>query len=224
MRRAKALASNKKTDHELKTFLLDVVNAEDKMTDGASEYFFSRYPAFFPSKETDIKALLPFLGRRMTSPEGILLESRQVYYRAIIAEMRDWLRAIWNAEDEYTAEWRLFLLQSHLHQVTGIKSRSLLEPPPPEVPINQALRYLRRSLGRLKNCRNQDCRTPFFIADKGKQSYCSVDCAAVAQKEYKRRWWENSGQAWRESRRTREERQKPMDRQTRISPRKKPRG
>jgi len=62
---------------------------------------------FFPAKETDIKALLPFLGRRMTSPEGLLLEGRQILYRAIIGEMREWLRAIWDAEDDYTREWRL---------------------------------------------------------------------------------------------------------------------
>ena len=175
-------------------------------------------------KRLTSRLLLPFLGRRMTSPEGILLESQSSLLPG--DHSRDAGLATCDMECRRRVHSRMATLSltSHLHQVTGIKSRSSLEPPPPEVPNNQALRYLRRSLGRLKNCRNQDCRTPFFIADKGKQSYCSVDCAAVAQKEYKRRWWENSGQAWRESRRTREERQKPMDRQTRISPRKKPRG
>lgn len=221
MKSRKTLATDK-SDQELRGFLLDVVNAEDQLTDGTADYFFSRYPSFFPAKETDIKALLPFLGRRMTSPEGLLLEGRQILYRAIIGEMREWLRAIWDAEDDYTREWRLFNLQLHLHRVTDLNKNpgkgKYLQPPPLQAPINQALRYLNRNFSRLKKCGNKDCKTtPYFIADKGKQVYCSAECSGVAQKICKRRWWRKEGPEWRKSRRTKEKPNKPAPRKAPIS-------
>jgi hypothetical protein len=226
MKSRKTLATDKKSDQELRGFLLDVVNAEDQLTDGTADYFFSRYPSFFPSKETDIKALLPFLGRRMTSPEGLLLEGRQILYRAIIGETREWLRAIWDAEDDYTKQWRLFNLQLHLHRVTDLnkypgKGKNL-QPPPLQVPMNQALRYLHRSFGRLKKCGNKDCKTPYFIADKGKQAYCSGECSAVAQKIYKRRWWKEEGPEWRAARHRKKKLNKSAQRKTPISHHNKP--
>lgn len=224
MKGTNTLAADK-SDQELRTFLLDVVNAQDQLNDGTADYFFSRYPSFFPSKETDTKALLPLLGRRMTSPEGLLLEGRQILHRAVIGEMREWLRAIWDAEDDYTKEWRLFNLQLHLHRVTDLskypgKGKSL-QPPPLQAPINQALRYLHRSSRRLKKCGNKDCKTPYFIADKGKQVYCSGECAAVAQKTYKRRWWKKEGPEWRKSRRTKESPRKSARPKSPISRRNK---
>ncbi len=225
MESRKALATDKKSDQELRYFLLDVVNAEDQLTDGTVDHFFSRYPKFFPSIETDIKALVPFLGRRMTSTEGRLLEGRQILHRAIISEMREWLRAIWDAEDEYTKEWRLFNLQLHLHRVMDLKKhpgkdKYHTHPPPLQAPINQALRYLHLSFGRLKKCGNKDCKTKYFIADKGKQVYCSAECSAVAQKIYKRRWWKKEGPEWRRSRRKKEKPNKSAQRKTPIPRRK----
>ncbi len=224
MKGRKTLATDK-SDQELRGFLLDVANAEDRPTDATANYFFSRYPTFFPSKDTDIKSLLPFLGRRMTSPEGLLLEGGQILHRAIVGEMREWLRAIWDAEDDYTKEWRLFNLQLHLHRVTDLNKNpgkgKRLQPPPLQAPINQASRYLHRSFGRLKKCGNKDCKTPYFIADKGKQVYCSGECAAVAQKIYKRRWWKKEGPEWRKLRGTKKSPSKSAQSKSPISRRNK---
>ena len=165
MKGRKTLATDK-SDQELRGFLLDVANAEDRPTDATANYFFSRYPTFFPSKDTDIKSLLPFLGRRMTSPEGLLLEGGQILHRAIVGEMREWLRAIWDAEDDYTKEWRLFNLQLHLHRVTDLNKNpgkgKRLQPPPLQAPINQASRYLHRSFGRLKKVWQQRLQDAIF--------------------------------------------------------------
>jgi hypothetical protein len=224
MRRKTLAVDHKIPERKLRTFLLDVVNADEQSVDGTVDYFFSHYSQFFPSKETDIKALLPFMGRRMTSKEGLQLESRQVYYRAMIGELRDSLRAIWDAEDEYTAEWRVFNLQLQSHRITDAKNYQWrdknLRPPPLDTPISQALHYLHRNFDKLRRCGNADCKTPYFIADRGKQSYCSVECAGVAQKEYKRRWWKNSGPSWRESRRKKTQ-SKPLDRKKIMQHRKK---
>jgi len=214
-----------KTDLELKTFLLDVVNADEQMTDATVEYFFTKHASFFSSKDTDVMALLPFLETRIMSPDKRLLEGQQILYRAVILETQKWLQAIWEAEDEYTAEWRLFHLQRHLNQAMDIANyqwyEKSLQPPPPNAPINQAFRYLRRSFRRLKKCANKDCKTPYFVADRGKQSYCSIECAAVAQKEYKRRWWQKRGPQWRDSRSKKRGLTKPKARKSRVTNRKK---
>jgi hypothetical protein len=203
MNSTKLLAMDRKTDKELKAFLLDLVNAQDQLVDGTTQQFFRRYPEFFPATKADFRALLPFIGTRVLTSEGSKPFSQVAYSRAVLREMRDWLRAIWGAGDEYTADWRLFNLQRHLHRVTHMNQSydKNLQPPPLEVPVNQALRYLRRHLSRLKRCASKDCKTPFFVADRGKQAYCSVECAEVAQREYKRSWWKKSGPAWRNSRR-----------------------
>jgi hypothetical protein len=47
---------------------------------------------------------------------------------------------------------------------------------------------------KLAYCRNAACAHPFFIQTKADQRYCSVNCAARAERERKRRWWnENRG-------------------------------
>jgi hypothetical protein len=211
MKSRETLAADVKiSDKKLGKFLFEVVNAaDDQLIDGCQDYFFHLYSRFFPSAQTDIQDLLRFIGRRLNSQKAILPEMPQIYYRAVIEELRDWLRTIWVAEDNYTAEWRLFNLQLQLHRIMDAdnyrwKDKNL-QPPPLAAPITQAFRYLHGRFDRLKRCGNPGCKDPFFIAQKGKQSYCSPECAGVAQKEYKRRWWKNSGTSWRESRRKRKQ-------------------
>lgn len=53
---------------------------------------------------------------------------------------------------------------------------------------------------RMKYCPNPTCVAPYFIAKRRSQKYCSYVCAAPAQKEFKRQWWAEHGDAWRKAR------------------------
>jgi hypothetical protein len=52
----------------------------------------------------------------------------------------------------------------------------------------------------MRYCTNPTCPTPYFIAKKRRQKYCSEDCALPAQREFKRAWWDAHGDAWRKAR------------------------
>jgi len=38
-------------------------------------------------------------------------------------------------------------------------------------------------------CRNPQCRSPYFFTDRSDQRYCSINCAWLAKKAAKRKWW-----------------------------------
>ena len=60
------------------------------------------------------------------------------------------------------------------------------------------LQYSRR----LAICANLDngCPTPYFIRSKPNQRFCSDACARPAQRAFKRKWWNEHGQGWRQER------------------------
>lgn len=196
----------------LQSFLEDVVNATQEQSVAESAHFFKRYPKFFPTLDQDVRVLLPFINRQpgARSCDGpYLSQSREVIYRAVVWELRDRLRQIWKSHDQYTADWRVFLLQNALHGKMGISTNAVDNlhmddtgplPPPPKAPINQALTWLRKKFANLKLCANEACTTPYFVRAKGKQRFCSSTCAEIAQKEHKAKWWAEHGAKWRESR------------------------
>lgn len=70
----------------------------------------------------------------------------------------------------------------------------------PRTSFQKALYLLFRRSRFAKVCANPDCPAPYFIAKKATQHYCSDGCAEVFQRECKRRWWAEHGDAWRRSR------------------------
>jgi len=52
-------------------------------------------------------------------------------------------------------------------------------------------------------CLNPDCASPYFIAHDPRRKFCSPECAAPFQKEWKRRWWKRKGKLWRKARKER---------------------
>jgi hypothetical protein len=186
-------------ESELKKFVIEVANADDEKTDGSTLYFFDRYPDFFPTRDQDIQAIIPFFRRKWTTLEGLRTEVPQIYYRGIIRELRDGLRAVWQTEDQSIANWRLFELQYSLHcrmDSDKVWQNKALQPPPRLAPIYQALYWLRRHLPKLRKCGIPECLHPFFVAD-GKARFCSSGCVAASQKLYKRNWWAKRGAEWR---------------------------
>jgi hypothetical protein len=62
-----------------------------------------------------------------------------------------------------------------------------------------ALMYCMRSAERLRVCPNTECVAPYFIAQRRTQKYCSEKCAQPSQREFKRRWWDEHGDARRKA-------------------------
>jgi hypothetical protein len=187
----KSLAMDVKlADHKLRAFVLDVVNAENRQVDGSDDYLFHKHPEFFPTKDRIIEKLTPLFRW-----EG---EALKIYCRAVTQELRDRLQTVWLAEDEYTAEWRLFLLQLEMHrwgdtQVDTYRDTHN-ELPPVHAPIHQAIDWVRRNLPLLRTCRSPICRRPFFFPNKGQERFCSKACHNLGKKEHKRRWFNEKGQ------------------------------
>jgi hypothetical protein len=71
-----------------------------------------------------------------------------------------------------------------------------------------ALLFCMRSADRLRVCQNNECRAPYFIAQRRSQKYCSEQCAQPSQREFKRKWWADHGKAQRQKDKT-EARRKP---------------
>jgi len=68
-------------------------------------------------------------------------------------------------------------------------------PEVPLTPFEAAMFHLQTQLtDKIRRCPNPECPAPYFFATKGLQKFCSTPCAAPAQREAKRRWWnENRG-------------------------------
>jgi hypothetical protein len=43
---------------------------------------------------------------------------------------------------------------------------------------------------KVRICERSDCTTPYFIANHGKERYCSIDCSNWSQARLKKRWHE----------------------------------
>lgn len=205
IKRRRRLPADAKVERRLKRFIQDILNE----TGENIRYIFSGYAKFFPatSQAKDAVAFLPRIADRLPNP--VLHCDEQALRRAIVEELRDRLRAIWFAENESTARWRLFKLRFDvwlgsrpvMNRETHPDSKDQ-ESLPLDEPIQQALHCLERNLHKLKRCENPECKTPFFIADKGTRRYCSVGtCASGAQAEWKRRWWQEQGNQWRKAKR-----------------------
>jgi|SRR5215831_5898163 len=66
----------------------------------------------------------------------------------------------------------------------------LTEPPPQITPLEATLFYFQTRVADLaKHCGHVDCPSPYFIADKRWQKFCSEACAGPANRESKRKWW-----------------------------------
>jgi hypothetical protein len=53
---------------------------------------------------------------------------------------------------------------------------------------------------RLRKCKRPDCTNPYFIAGHLKQRFCSDICAEWGQREWKKQWWKEHGEEWRNNR------------------------
>lgn len=131
--------------------------------------------------------------------------------RAWVAQTRRERRyCIWQLlETHYLALWR-----KRVHELPGTVTRTengfehtgeftsnhseVLHDRAPASPFDDVVARLEDLEGRTKLCANSSCDvTPYFIAARSSQAYCSEGCALPAQREAKRRWWASDGPRWR---------------------------
>lgn len=192
----KTLAKDAKfSDQQLKDFILEIVNAADHLVDGSDDYLAQKYRQFFPTRDRDIQVLATELShyedpnRPDPNDPFIRKEAIRMLCRSLMGELRKSLRMVWHAGNENAAEWRIFQLQARIRERSGFEDlKRNLHPPFPDTPIELAIDWVRRSLLALHVCRNPECASPFFVADRGQQRFC-LQCASVSQKAHKRRWY-----------------------------------
>lgn len=168
----------------------------------AAEHYDDRAPSSRVMKYLDV--LKPQSPAQPTPAELYDLAALVAFY----------FRKIWDAPDQRHRDWFLFKLREfwwnwYLRVNTGELSKAFhLTPvvqsalriwtPPEPTAFEAVLFYLQRDVDRLRHCPNPDCVSPYFIATKKGQKYCSDACAVPAQREAKRKWWaENRGKETR---------------------------
>jgi hypothetical protein len=174
-----------------KAFVLDVVNADPSKIDGGGTYFFSHYPRFFPTLEKDIEAMALLEHHELPLADEAKLECERRYHQALIRDLQDGLRSVWQTHDQSNADWAFFRLHSSMLRQMDLSApaETTLVPPPPHARIHHALRWVRQHVSKLRKCRNEDCVHPYFVADTNER-FCSKECSHVGEKKSKLRSWE----------------------------------
>jgi hypothetical protein len=170
-------------------FLTELANLQDNKA--AFESFLLRFPWVLDAVGKNIyasyrKAYPP------GSPEHIELDRKNW-----LIPLRNRLRAIWRAPDVATKQWALYgISHDFFLRRNALPDEDLAlhwEPPGPPTRTERFLLALISWADLLTYCNNPDCQTPYFIAKRRGQDYCSKPCARVAQRESKRRWWRDKG-------------------------------
>jgi hypothetical protein len=134
------------------------------------------------------------------------------------AQMQDDMRDIWGGKltGKHAAErvvWWLRLGDRQPWEWAKLHPEDYLDGPPilvdwdtgQIVPMPQTLdehlwTALLQNSKKLAFCKNRDCTHPFFLRYRPGQRFCSEKCALPAQRDFKRRWWNEYGKQWRASR------------------------
>jgi hypothetical protein len=171
-------------------FLQTLVNARDvanlsRLIKRYADFF----PVCFPSDSATARQVSQLPGWK-GFPEMAANASR-LGSIARLHEFAFGLRQAWDEPDQRIRDWRIYELRRKFHEETNPDRKG---EPPSLTPFEQAMFHFQRIAGRARHCPNPTCSTPYFLATKKGQKYCSEPCAIPAQREAKRRWWaENRG-------------------------------
>jgi hypothetical protein len=72
----------------------------------------------------------------------------------------------------------------------------------------RVLFHLRDLAGKMRRCKNQACRKPFFFSSHEHADYCSQACGRIGELERKRRAWHRHKHQWRPTKRSKKSQQK----------------
>lgn len=185
-------------------FLLELANLLDEK--GAMKRFEERWRYWF---QAEIPTHLVYDWAIQGEEEEVAELSEEERLRKYwLVPLRSIVRHVWRS-DSRTKTWGIFSL---LERLFGVGFRDAETGPwttttqwhqgydlPAESNCERTFNHLK---DRTAVCGNKDCLTPYFFPVRSTQKYCSPECAAPAQREFKRGWWNRKGPVWRAKRAT----------------------
>jgi hypothetical protein len=135
----------------------------------------------------------------------------QTILERLLIPLRDWLRRIWINPNMRHKELLLLGLREYVRALRSDLPRRVYRiipvaywgnPDQPEEPsaLEQALIWLLKSADKTRCCPHPDCPSPYFLAKRRNQRYCSEVCAQRGERELKQKWWQEHGEQWRRQR------------------------
>lgn len=184
-------------------FLRELANLHDT----GFKKFSARYSLLIPSEpvgDAKLSTTSKPAGETTSTLEQEL--TAEEVRRAFYLSLHERVQMVWHAPDLRRKRYGVFLTWywALLHSDI-LAADFLLKVPsvlllPPLGPLEIALDYLLLNSDRTRFCLNPDCPAPYFFAKRRSQKYCSEDCAQLAKREAKLRWWKEHGTKWRNDR------------------------
>ena len=189
------------TAFQAQRFLTELANLRNSLE--SISRFENKYGHFMPQHQRHFVDYVD-----PSSREGIrlLVDDRNVVMWS--TDLQYALRAIWKAPDLRTKDWSIFRLVDELEiegtnphnerqfGVLAIEGGQIKALAPPSA-LEQIFLYLRKRAHKLDVCSNGGCPAPYFFSTRKSQKYCSEVCAQPSQREFKRKWWAECGNARR---------------------------
>jgi hypothetical protein len=185
-----------------KTFLTALANLEN--LESAARRFALHYGAVF---RDELPTSLIYNWAIRGEEEGVVdLSEDQRIWKYWLVPLRDAVRFLWTS-DLRTKQWGIFRILEKFF-ARGVRGLAV-GPVTDDVewfcanslgPVTTCERIFTQLIQRTSICGNFDCPAPYFFARRRSQKYCSGECAAPAQREFKRKWWSEHGPKWRASR------------------------
>jgi hypothetical protein len=198
---------------QAKKFLEGLANLPDG--DSGISWFQANFPHVIEDVRAGVGSWLPRHWAMLVEQEDYI-EGRsddELMRQYWLLPLREALRAVWRAPDPRTKQWGIFrisqdfflqgdrdLIRTPLESATD----SFLVQVKPPRRTERLLLELMRWADLTRCCGNPDCSTPYFIASRRSQKYCSDLCSRPAQCEFKRTWWAEHGSAQRAAKTTRQ--------------------
>jgi hypothetical protein len=197
-------------------FLVESANLDwENLTQDAAKRYYLKYTDLLPSLN---KAVLKKTGensltaRNPHSPLGVgalvmstpLKLSRpgspDIHFDLGPARMlAELLKDAWKQPTSLSRELKIFCLQRDL-----LGLHALREDPVESFKTDKLMFLILRAVflaEKMRYCANPECPAPYFLAKRRSQKYCTQECALPAQREFKKAWWAEHGENWRQTRR-----------------------
>lgn len=177
---------------QARQFLLELVNLLDDAK--AVRRFEAKFAEFLPWAGSELQtSKIDSVNFGDHSTKSMVVDLRN----APLFSLRDELRSIWTTSDLKAKEWRIFLFRADPTMTASFLSAT--GPPHPNA-FQQIVLLFFKWAAKTCRCHNCECSSPYFLASRCSQKYCSEVCARPAQRSYKRDWWQKHGKAWRKGR------------------------
>jgi hypothetical protein len=212
------------TARRARAFILDLANMAGSMPNTkvvpprdltGAERLVKRFPDFFlppfPDDTYEGRRFLVVMDLMERTPVGqervkSLRDAVTLALLDVIA-LRDGLRRIWLSDNE-RRNWAMHGIREKARRLTAhprtngnVLDEMLKDGPPPKDALQQALIYFQSHIRLARRCANSNCKiTPYYLADKPNQRYCSEPCSHLADAERKSQWWAEHGEQWRKAR------------------------